>query len=171
MFLDAASDSNDEAVRELLDKTRNEKELRSMLTFQDGDMNTALHFGAKNGNLKICSYIVDEATKLGIVAPLVNCCNRKGFSPLLEVSLRGYHQAGDIDESYENRYLIINKLVEAGAEVNYCKAETKMTALHWLAYNNDSKAIQTLLKMGADHLVFSHDENLPIDVAGTTPSL
>ena len=55
--------------------------------------------------------------------------------------------------------------------MNYCKPETKMTALHWLAYNNDSKAIQTLLKTGADHLVFSHDENLPIDVAGTTPSL
>ena len=100
VFLDAASDSNDEAVRELLDKTRNEREMRSMLTFQDGDMNTALHFGAKNGNLKICSDIIDEATRIGIVAPLVNCCNRKGFSPLLEVSLRGYHLVGDIDESY-----------------------------------------------------------------------
>ena len=47
-----------------------------------------------------------------------------------------------------------------------------MTAMHWLAHNNDPDAINVLLQSGkADHLIFSHDNNLPIDIAGTTPSL
>ncbi len=46
-----------------------------------------------------------------------------------------------------------------------------MTALHWLAYNNDHMAIMVLLEGGADHLTTTHDGLLPIDVAGTTPSL
>jgi ankyrin repeat protein len=46
-----------------------------------------------------------------------------------------------------------------------------MTALHWLAYNNDHTAIEVLLRNGADHLTLTHDGLLPIDVAGTTPSL
>ena len=32
-------------------------------------------------------------------------------------------------------------LLDAGANANYCKEETKMTALHWLSYNNDAEAI------------------------------
>ena len=46
-----------------------------------------------------------------------------------------------------------------------------MTALHWLSYNNDADAIAVLLSKDADNLIFSHDNNLPIDIAGTTPSL
>lgn len=46
-----------------------------------------------------------------------------------------------------------------------------MTPMHWLAYNNDREAIQVLLNDGADHLILSHDRNLPIDIAGSTPSL
>lgn len=45
-----------------------------------------------------------------------------------------------------------------------------MTPLHWLAYNNDDLAIQVLLDYETDHLIFSHDQNLPIDIAGTTPN-
>ena len=45
-----------------------------------------------------------------------------------------------------------------------------MTALHWLGHNDDTKAMKVLLDCGANHLIFSHDKNLPIDVAGTTPS-
>ena len=45
-----------------------------------------------------------------------------------------------------------------------------MSALHWLAFNNDEAAIKSLLELGADHLMLSHDKLLPIDVAGTTPS-
>lgn len=45
-----------------------------------------------------------------------------------------------------------------------------MTALHWLAYNNDRKAITWLLKYEANPLSWSYDGNLPVDVAGTMPS-
>ncbi len=61
-------------------------------------------------------------------------------------------------------------LVSAGADANYSRVATRMSALHWLAYNNDEAAIKQLLDQGADHLVLSHDNLLPIDVAGTTPS-
>ena len=47
-----------------------------------------------------------------------------------------------------------------------------MTAMHWLAFNNDPDAIRELINwQDADHLIFSHDNNLPIDIAGTTPSM
>ena len=46
-----------------------------------------------------------------------------------------------------------------------------MTALHYLAFNKDCQAIKTLLKHGADMSAQTHDGNLPIDVAGTAPSL
>ena len=56
--------------------------------------------------------------------------------------------------------------------MNKTRKETNMTAMHWLAYNNDPDAISELLNSGrADHLILSHDNNLPIDIAGTTPSL
>lgn len=97
--------------------------------------------------------------------------NKKGFTPLIEVAFRGYRDDGDKDESYDNRPWIVGFLVGAGADPNYCRQETGMTALHWLAHNDDKNAINVLLKLGADDLLFSHDQNLPIDVAGTTPSL
>jgi len=90
---------------------------------------------------------------------------------MIEVAFRGYHTVGDIDQSYDHRHRIVAYLVEAGADPNYCRQETGMTALHWLAHNDDRAAIDVLLKLGADDLLFSHDQNLPIDVAGTTPSL
>jgi len=45
-----------------------------------------------------------------------------------------------------------------------------MTPLHWLAHNDDTAAIKVLLEKDANYLILSHDENLPIDIAGTTPS-
>ena len=45
-----------------------------------------------------------------------------------------------------------------------------MTALHWLAFNNDNKAITELLKNDADALVWTHDGQLPVDIAGTMPN-
>lgn len=59
----------------------------------------------------------------------------------------------------------------AGADANYCKSETRMTALHLLAHNNDCEAIETLLEHKADWTATTYDDLLPIDVAGTTPSL
>ena len=80
-----------------------------------------MHFGARNGNVKMCSTIIDEATRLDIITILVNCRNNKGFTPLIEVSMRGFHVIGDKDKSTEDRYRIVDKLLEAGANPNYCK--------------------------------------------------
>ena len=38
--------------------------LRKMLSFQDIDCNTGLHFGARNGNYKIVNLIIDEAIRV-----------------------------------------------------------------------------------------------------------
>ena len=84
--------------------------------------------------------------------------------------MRGYHLEGDKDKAIENRCRIIDQLVTAGADANYSRKTTRMTALHWLAFNNDERAIVRLLELGADHLMMSHDGLLPIDVAGATPS-
>ena len=35
-----------------------------MLTFQDADENTALHFGARNGNTKIVDLLLKEAKRV-----------------------------------------------------------------------------------------------------------
>ena len=67
-----------------------ENKKREMLTFQDGDQNTALHFGAKNGNVAMCEIIIDEAILLDVIGLLVNCRNAEGFTPLILVSLYGY---------------------------------------------------------------------------------
>ena len=45
-----------------------------------------------------------------------------------------------------------------------------MTALHWLAFNNDEVAIKVLLENAADTLALNSDGQLAIDIAGTIPS-
>ena len=139
-----------------------------------------MHFGAKNGNFKICNFIIKKAQEfvhnnLGSqedMIALLNFRNQRGFTPLLCVSFRGYHVIGKKDRAINHRKKIIQALLDAGAEANKTRQETNMTAMHWLAHNNDPDAIRVLLDSGkADHLILSHDENLPIDIAGTTPSL
>ena len=66
--------------------------------------------------------------------------------------------------------MIIRTLLENGASIDYHKKTSKMTALHWLAYNNDRKAIKVLLEHKADYLFFNHDKQLAVDIAGTMPS-
>ena len=87
------------------------------------------------------------------------------------MAFRGYHTISEKEESYDRRHSIIEIILDAGANANYCRERTKMTALHWLAHNNDRQAIQVLLEKGGNDLSFSYDNNLPIDIAGTTPSL
>ena len=53
------------------------------------------------------------------------------------VAMRGFFTQGDKEAASDNRYLIVQKLLEAGAEPNYCVPVTNMTAMHWLAYQND----------------------------------
>ena len=129
-----------------------------------------MHFGARNGNAEICAHIIKQAERVQLITLLVNCRNNKGFTPLIEVSFRGFKMKSEREKAAESRYKIIKELLRAGANAEYCKPNTQMTALHWLAYNNDSRAIDVLLQYQANHLAWTHDGLLPIDIAGTKPS-
>ena len=72
LFLDAASDSNFEALKSIYVGISTDAVKTKTLTFYDSDFNTALHFGAKNGNVQICSFIVTEAKRLDVANYLVN---------------------------------------------------------------------------------------------------
>jgi len=55
VFLDAASDSNFRQLKfTYMESSNTDSIKREMLVFEDSDENTALHFGAKNGNVRIC---------------------------------------------------------------------------------------------------------------------
>ena len=57
-FLDAASDGNCPGLAELYEGAGRELQ-RQLLAFQDGDGDTALHFGARNGSADIVQYLVE----------------------------------------------------------------------------------------------------------------
>ena len=61
VFLDAASDSNFQCLKETYEDIESEEDRANLIRFPDCEGNTALHFGAKNGNFKICNFIIDEA--------------------------------------------------------------------------------------------------------------
>lgn len=122
-----------------------------MLTFQDSNLNTGLHFAAKIGNAQICEKIISEAVRLDIIDLIINCRNADEFTPLILVAWRGYHTVSEKDKAIHSRHLIIDKLIRAGAWINYCNSVTLMTAMHWLAFNNDHLAIKVLLKNKAEN--------------------
>ena len=40
--------------------------------------------------------------------------------------------------------------MEYGSNVNFIKSVTKMTPLHWAAYNDDKDTVRLLIENGAD---------------------
>ena len=116
ILLDAASDSNFPLLKRLLDNVEDIELEKYLLLFQDSDRNTALHLGAKNGNFKICNYLIDTAKQRGVDHQLINCRNAMGFTPLLYVCFRGYRTIGEKEVSLDNRYRIVEKLLEVGAD-------------------------------------------------------
>jgi ankyrin repeat protein len=40
-------------------------------------------------------------------------------------------------------------LIQNGANINFVKEQTKMTPLHWAAFNNDKDTVSYLLNHGA----------------------
>ena len=79
---------------------------------------------------------------------------------------------GTKDEARENRLRIVRCLVDAGADPNSHKVTTKMTPMHWAAYNGDEGVVQFLLDQeGVDPYIYSFDGLLPIDTAGCRPSV
>ena len=71
-FLDAASDSETSTLVEVYKKLSNDETKMKILNYCDSSKNTALHFGANNGNVKMCHFIIEEAKRLDIAYSLVN---------------------------------------------------------------------------------------------------
>lgn len=86
----------------------------------------------------------------------------------MSACFRGYHTKGKKDEAEVNRIKIVNMLLENGARADYITEDTKMTSLHWAAYNKDPLVVKALLQAGAKYLEKSHVGRLPIDVAGSS---
>lgn len=53
-------------------KQKSYKHVQDALTFQDRDLNTCLHFGAKNGNIQICEKVIKEASEIGVIHTIIN---------------------------------------------------------------------------------------------------
>jgi ankyrin repeat protein len=69
------------------------------------------------------------------------------------------------EEAVESRIACVKALVEAGANINYIKNRTNLTALHWAAFNDDKAVVKLLLRHGAN-LYYSSTDETPIDIAG-----
>ena len=77
---------------------------------------------------------------------VINKVDVLGYSPLLYACLQCAESKAKIDDAFDNRPVIIKMLIIAGANVNvFCK-KTKMTALHWAAFNGDDMSIRHLLR-------------------------
>ncbi len=148
VFLDAASDGNEEELTKCYEEAASKKVSlmdrgqptlqMKLLEFYDGDGNTALHFGCKNGNLDICTFILNESNNNGkdFLNRVIEFRNKRGHTPLMEVCFKGYMQ-GEKEIALESRYRIVKELLNKGADPNAFKTETKMSPLHWAAFNND----------------------------------
>ena len=143
----------------------------------------ALHFAARNGSAEIVEYLIDKASEQGqeCLETVLECKNMKSRTPIMESCFRGYHTTGEKDSAGENRLRIVQCLVEAGALPNVCNENTKMTSLHWAAYNGDDGVVKYLLEYKeiqddeevrvVDPYVYSFNDQLPIDVAGHRPAV
>ena len=86
----------------------------------------------------------------------------------MSACFRGYHTKGKAKDCQEERKAIVICLLDNGAKADYQTEDTKLTACHWAAYNNDEKCVRELFKRGAPHDVFSAMGRLPIDLAGSS---
>ena len=75
---------------------------------------------------------------------------------------------GKAKDADEPRLEIVKMLLANGAKANYTTDDTKMSAVHWAAYNKDHAVVSELLNNGAEHFQFSHMGRLPIDVGGSS---
>jgi ankyrin repeat protein len=60
---------------------------------------------------------------------------------------RGYDKEENL--GLVTRIKCVKALVEAGANINFTKEHSKLTALHWTAYNNYKNSAIYLLNRGA----------------------
>ena len=98
----------------------------------------------------------------------INRQNLYEFTPLMSACFRGYHTKGKAKDCQDERLAIIQCLLDNGAKADYQTGDTKLTPLHWAAYNNDSGCVEELFKRGASPDAFSAMDRLPIDLAGSS---
>lgn len=60
-------------------------------------------------------------------------------------------------------------LIEYGSDINFTKSVTRMTPLHWAAYNDDRETVALLLDKNAI-IKFNTQGSSPIDMAGLAQS-
>jgi ankyrin repeat protein len=86
----------------------------------------------------------------------------------LSVCFRGYLTKGTKKDADQNRIKIVKCLILNGARADFVTTDTKMSAMHWAAYNKDYAVIKALLNAGAPEFAFSHMGRLAIDIAGSS---
>lgn len=149
VFMDSANDDELENIIDIYESESIDHSFREkLLTYTNKKKSTALHLAANNGNADVVEYLVD---KINQDFPeerkrWVNMQNAYYFTPLMSVCFRGYLTKGQAKDCGDDRLAIVKKLVENGANVAYFTQDTKMTCMHWAAYNLDSGVTKYLLE-------------------------
>lgn len=66
--------------------------------------------------------------------------NRWGYTPLMNLCFKGFQNSSEAEKCKLQRLKILRALLLAGADANKCRKDTKLTPLHWTAYNEDEKS-------------------------------
>ena len=157
VFMDSANDGEFDELKSIYQEATQE-EKKSFLTYKNVSMqSSALHLAANNGNSDIvefiCDCINDEFPSLKDM--MINLENKFKFTPLLSVCFRGYLTKGTKKDADQDRIRIVRCLIKNGARASYVTSDTKLSALHWAAYNKDYAVVKELLLAGAPWGQFS----------------
>ena len=77
--------------------------------------------------------------------------------------MRGYEK----DPEYPRRKEILELLIAAGCDLNKIKSNSKMTALHWIAFHEDFDTLRYVLTHHPK-IYFNSDSLSALDIAGLT---
>lgn len=141
---------------------------------KDGFGNLPFQKAAKHGNSTALKWIFETWSK-EFWSIDINQLDSDGYTALFHCCVRGYTIGSDetapkSDDSKQDRLeclktlLFTNKEKREGIDVNFQNDHVKMTALHWAAYNSDSKCVKLLLENGAKSTL-NHDNLTPVDIA------
>ena len=119
-----------------------EEQEKKWLKFKDAtDGDTVFHVTAKFGLVKNFKTLARRAEKYGkdFESEIINIMNKRKQTPIYCVCLKGYNSFTESNSSLprRRREKIIKKCIEMKANINVMNEITKMTALHWAAFNKD----------------------------------
>lgn len=113
----AVSDCQEEVVQELarhIVSKHSGDQVRSVLDIQNDRGNTALHFAASLGNVRMCKCIAE------VKPSLVGSRNKDGETPLFLAALRGKKDA----------FLCLHFICDPDLGASYCRKDDGQTVLH-----------------------------------------